>query len=291
VYDHLMSIQARFSSLGDVITKLLELRAHTTREPREPFFEHKSLIDLSGDKPKLIAMAEADLNAWRRHVVDGTTVRMRALEDGTTAELAAGRLTSAMAIARAHMEVAGLAAYCCRRLYDAGKTGNFESLIKLVQDTYFGSSMRIQVKGTPDLDDYIGPEEGRPLRPGELIKAMDEFRASGDKPGTLSQLTYGLLSEFAHPVMRASSTFAEVLTEHEAGWYIRYREEDRLTEASARMGLEILLNNMRVGHGAAALLNLASVIGNGAGGFALRGPSPGQVSAVWTDILQQTDKQ
>lgn len=109
---------------------------------------------------------------------------MRALEVDMTAELLAGRMVSAMAVARAHMEVAGLAAYGCNALYEAGRSGDFKPLEKLVLQTYFGSSMRIQVKGTPELDYYLRPEEVRPLRPGDLIKAMDAFRASGDLPGT-----------------------------------------------------------------------------------------------------------
>ncbi|HVL90275.1 MAG TPA: hypothetical protein VM841_08585, partial [Actinomycetota bacterium] len=249
-------------------------------------FEQKSLIEVSDGSARVVAVGEADLNAWRRHISDGTTVRMRALEDGTTAELSAGRLTPAMAVARAHMEVAGLAAFCCRKLYDAGRTRDFTRLMKLLKDTYFGSSMRIQVKGTPELNEYLRPEEGRPLGTGELIKAMDDFRASGDEPGTRCQMTYGLLSEFAHPAMRASSTFAEVLSEHETGWYIQYREEDRLGEQSARMALEILLDNMRIGHGSAALLNLAGVVQKGAT-FLLRTPSPDEVGDVYEHLLQQ----
>jgi hypothetical protein len=110
---------------------------------------------------------------------------MRALEVGMIAEFVAGRMISAMAVARAHMEVAGLASYCGRALYDAGRIGHFEPLEKLILHTYFGSSMRIQVKGTRSWTTTCGRKEVRPLRIGELIKSMDDFRASGDKPGTL----------------------------------------------------------------------------------------------------------
>lgn len=74
--------------------------------------------------------------------------------------------------------------------------------------------MRIQVKGTPELDRYLRPEEVRPLRLGEMIKSMDAFRSSGGPPGTRCQLTYGLLSEYTHPAMRTTSaSFADVRDE------------------------------------------------------------------------------
>lgn len=265
-----------------------DLRGHIRSDRREAFFEHRSLVVVEGGKPRLAAVGVADLNAWRRHMSDGTTVRMRALEDGATAELAAERLTSAMAVARAHMEVAGLAAYCCRATYDAGRNGDFVPLEKLILQTYFGSSMRIQAKGTPELGDYLRPEEVRPLRVGELIKSMDAFRSAGDAPSTLRQMTYGLLSEFAHPAMRGTATFAEVVSEEIDGWYIQYHEKERLDEASARMALEILLENMRIGHATSALLNLAEVIDVG-GAYRLQAPSQSEAQNVYLNLLQQPD--
>ncbi|MDP8931619.1 MAG: hypothetical protein M3O70_24380 [Actinomycetota bacterium] len=137
---------------GDLIEQIARLRRDSVRE-RVPFFEPRSLVVLEDGKPSLTAVGAVDLNAWRRHMADGSSVRMRALEVDTLAELAAGRMISAMATARAHMEVAGLATYCCRALYDSGRDGDFESVEKLIARTYFGSSMRIQVKGTPVLGD------------------------------------------------------------------------------------------------------------------------------------------
>lgn len=273
--------------VGDLIAQIRELRSRSTRE-RVPFFEPRSLVVLEDGKPRLAAVAAVDLNAWRRHMADGSSVRMRALEVGMVAELAAGRMISAMATARAHMEVAGLAAHCCRALYNSGRSGDFASVEKLIARTYFGSSMRIQVKGTPGLDAYLRPEEVRPLRIGDLIKSMDDFRAAGEEPGTWSQLTYGLLSEYAHPAMRATSaSFTDVLAEDSDGWQLRYHEENRLDSAEAQMALEILLDNMRIGHASAALLDRAEVMEAG-GSLRLRTPTPDEVHDIYVNLLQQS---
>ncbi len=275
-----------FPDLSDLVEHIKALRRQAARA-RDPFFEHRSLVDFKDGKPRLAGVVAADFNAWRRHMADGSTVRMRELEVGTAAELAAGRMISAMAAARAHMEVAGLAAYCCRALYHSGRSGDFGPIEKLILQTYFGSNMRIQVKGTPALEEYLRREEVRPFRIGDLIKSMDDFRAAGEEPETRCQLTYGLLSEYAHPAMRATSaSFTEVLAEDADGWQIRYHEENRLDEAEARMALEILLDNMRVGHASAALLHRAEVFGGG-GPLRLRTPPPGEVHDIYANLLQQ----
>jgi hypothetical protein len=283
---YLDELGRRFPDAREPIEHLQSLRMHAARE-REPFFEHRSLVVVDEGKPRLAGLGAADFNAWRQHMADGSGVRMRALEVGTVAELAAGRMISAMATARAHMEVAGLATHCCRALYDAGRSGDFRRVETLIVQTYFGSNMRIQTKGTPALAEHLRPEEVRPLRPGDLIKSMDDFRAAGDAPGTQCQLTYGLLSEYAHPVMRATSaSFTDVLAEEPDGWQIRYHEENRLEEGEARMALEILLDNMRIGHSSAALLHVARVLGDG-GALSLRTPSPTEVHDIYAHLLQQ----
>jgi len=283
----LAELNRRFPDLADVVGQVGQLRDRNARSKREAFFEPRSLVVVADGKPTLPAVGAASFNAWRRHMGDGSSVRMRALEVGMTAELLASRMISAMAVARAHMEVAGLAAYCCRALYEAGRSGEFEPLEKLVLQTYFGSNMRIQVKGTPELDAYLRLEEVRPLRTGDLIKAMDAFQAPNDRPGTRCQLTYGLLSEYAHPAMRATSaTFADVVSEHDDGWFIQYHEADRLDEASVKMALEILLDNMRVGHACAALLDRAVVYETG-GVCQLQPPSSEEGHDIYVNLLQQ----
>ena len=287
VKEHLDELAKRFANLGDLVDQLLDLHRHAARA-HMPFFEHRSLIVLKDGKPQLVGMEAPDVNAWRCHMSDGSSVRMRALEAGCAAELAAGRMISAMATARAHMEVAGLASYCCRALYAAGHSGDFGPVGKLIVQTYFGSNMRIQVKGTPALDPHLRPEEVRPLRIGELIKSMDDFRAAGQNPGTRCQVAYGILSEYAHPVMRATTaSFTDVLAETADGWEIRYHDEHRLGEGEARMALEALLDNMRIGHACATLLNSAEVKGDG-GALRLQTPSPEEAHNIYVNLLQQT---
>lgn len=287
--DLLSELVARLPGLSDVVGQVRDLRTHTTVEEREAFFEPSSFVAVEDGKPHLMTAGAAEINGWRCHMADGSSVRMRALETGVVAELLGGRMISSMAVARAHMEVAGLAAHCVHTLYEAARTEDFAPLRTLMLQTYFGSNMRIQVKGTPELDEYLRPEEVRPLRIGGLIKAMDEFRSFGEDPGTFSQLTYGLLSEFAHPSMRAtSSTFADVLAELPGGWSIRYHEEDRLDENSARMALEILRDNMRVGHGCAELLRCARLETDG-DEVRLVPPTAAEGEHIYLNLLQQHD--
>lgn len=53
------------------------------------------------------------------------------------------------------------------------------------------------------------------------------------------------------------------------------------------MALEILLDNMRIGHGSSAPLNLAGVIQVGGDAFQLQTPSPIDVHDVYVNLLQQ----
>jgi|GEM_PF-4460765 len=280
-------LRASFPSTADSVDRISELRDLTSVDAWTPIFEPRSLIEVVDGKPTLLTVDANGVNAWRRHVADGSSARMRSLEIGVTAELRAGRITSAMAVARAHMEVAGLAALSCNVLYEAGGAGEFKPVEVLILGTYFGSSMRIQVKGTPVLGEFLRPEEVRPLRTGQMIKAMDDFRAGGGEPGTHCQLTYGLLSEYAHPAMRAtSSSFADVISESAEGWQIRYHEGTGPDEASVNMVLEILLSNMRIGHASVALLNHAEVTDSD-GAFGFEGPSLQQVHSIYEQLLQQ----
>lgn len=282
----LNELVAQFPSVGEVVTDIQRLRTRTARAERTPFSEPPSLVALHGSEPTLEAVGPDDINAWRRHMSDGASVRLRALEVGAAAELAAGRMLSAMATIRAHMEIAGLATSSCEALFDSGRTGDFESLSRTIMTSYFGTSMRIQQKGTPAIKDYLRQEEVRPFRPGELIKSMDRFRSDGES-GTLSQLTYGLLCEYAHPTMRGTSAaFVKSSELPGGGWTIQYHDEGRLDEGEAQMALEILLDNMRIGHAAAALLATASV--SEAGDRVLfAGPSPAEAHDIYVNLLQQ----
>jgi hypothetical protein len=283
---HLKALQDRFPEQARTIGCIRELRDRIDSVHLEPFFEPKSLFDFSGPKPVMSTVGPSDLTAWCRHVADGSTARLASLEDGFFSELFNDRLVSAMVIARAHMEVAGLAAYALNALFGAARTGDWMRLTQIVQKTYFGSSMSIQAKGTPELQDYL-LEEVCPMRPGNLVKAMDRFAVPDDPSYTRYQLVYGLMSEFAHPVMSGTKDFAEIVQEDFEGWFIRYRGQALLTDDSVKMACELVLGNMRVAYACCAMLRVSEVIPGPSYNFVLHGPSKSQIAEIWTDILDQ----
>jgi hypothetical protein len=282
--DDLMILRSRFPDEHDTIRVIDEFQRWADAQPLEPFREPKSFVIRNSGKPEVGPMDVEDLNAWRRHVADGTLVRLRGLEATILSELATGRATAGMIVARAHMEVAGLAAYCSEVLLSAGRDGKWDRLAKVVQQVYFGSSMRIQAKGTPPLERFL-LEEVCPIRPGELIKAMDRF-AGHD--GTRYQMIYGLLSDYAHPV--TSRAFFDVLSEDEAGWFLKYRSEDPLDDLSAHMALDIILGNMRIGYACASLVACSAVLVRPGGGFVLRTPTEEQAGEIWRRFLDLTSR-
>ena len=83
----------------------------------------------------------------------------------------------------------------------------------------------VQSRGTPDVSKIIGMGEVYPINPTDYIKAMDRFAAPGKTPGKRFQLWYGLLSESAHPAMRGSKPFCEVLAHRQFAWLLRYHAE------------------------------------------------------------------
>jgi hypothetical protein len=273
------ALAARFPDERGTIEAIDHIQQWADAVERRPFREPKSLIIRTRGKVQVGPVSLADLNAWRSHLANGTIVRLRGLETAFLAELAADRVSAAMTLARAHMEVAGLAAYGADVLLTAGRDGAWDRLAKVVQQVYFGSSMRIQAKNTPALDDFL-LEEVCPIRPGEFIRAMDRFVGPDS---TRYQMIYGLLSDYAHPV--TSRSFFDVLSEDGDGWLLHYRMEDRLDQASAHMAVEILLENMRIGYACASLLGLATVLPDGAGGFRLRTATPEQTGEIWLRFL------
>jgi hypothetical protein len=251
-----------------------------------PFFEPKSLVDFSERKPKLLAVGAMDINSWTRHVADGSTARLASLEEAIFLDLTRDYLTAAMVLARSHMEVAGLAAYGAQILFASARKSEWDRLIKVIQQTYFGSSTRIQEKGTPELGDHLLAEV-YPFRPTDLIKAMDRFAKPDDPNYTHYQLMYGLLSEYSHPAMGATKHFAQMVSNEFEGWHLRYDRKEVLEKESMRMACEIVLNNMRVGHACCALLRSTSIRVNTKGKWKFQSPSETEVGRIWRQILQQ----
>jgi len=283
---HLNLLRKRFPNEANTLYSIKHLRKQIERLPLESFFEPKSLFDLSESKPILIAVGLDDLNAWRHHVVDGCIVRLTCLEDAIFIALVNKHLTAAMVLTRAHMEVAGLSAYITNALFSNTLSNDLDRLTKLVQKTYFGSSMRIQAKRTPKLNDIL-MEETYPLKPTDLIKAMDRFAMPDDLTYTHYQLIYGLLCEFAHPAMRATKQYAKARRSGIEGWRIRYYRTETLNRASLHMACDILLNNMRVGYACCKLLRCSNIELTPGGDFVLSGTSVAQFTEIWKDILQQ----
>ena len=103
--DQIRTLSIRFPASVEAIRTIGEFRDWAAAEPRDAFFEPNSLILSERGKPRLLNLTSADLNVWRRHVADGCLVRLHNLETAVLSEIIADRLTAAMVLVRAHMEV------------------------------------------------------------------------------------------------------------------------------------------------------------------------------------------
>ena len=279
----LTTLSTRFPGDLESIRTIGQFRDWALAQPRLAFFEPKSVILSERGKPRLVSLSAADLNSWRRHVADGSLVRLHGLETAALSQIVADRRTAAMVLIRAHMEIAGLAAYCHEKLFDAGRDGALDRLADVVHQVYFGSSMRIQTKKTPELADYLF-EEVYPIRPTDFIRSMDRFASGGDPAYTRHLLVYGLLSDFAHPVTRLA--FFEILRESPEGWTLRYKLEDPLDAEAFKIAVELLLGNMRVGYACAAMLAKCEIVPSPEGGMLLRPPTPDEAGKIWLRFLE-----
>lgn len=276
-----------FPKQARLINRVRKLGMRARAVERQVILEPVSLQDLSEEKPKLFGLKPADYNAWRLHIAESTAVRMQDLEDSVASELLAERLTSSLILLRAHMEVAGLAAYGANRLWDAAEQPDgWEKLAPVIQKIYFGSSLFIQSRNTPEVQRIIGMGEVYPTSPTDYIKALDRFAVPGKTPGKRFQLTYGLLSESAHPAMRGSKPFTEVLGHPRFAWLLRYHSEDPPNGKAVRTVFEILRDSMRMGYGAAGLLRIAEVGVYEDGTLGLKRPTSREFSRVFRSFIK-----
>jgi len=277
----------KFPEQARLINRVRKLAQRARAVERTDILEPVSLQNLSGDKPELFGVTAADYNAWRLHCAESASVRMHDLEDGIANEFLAERLTSSLVLLRAHMEVAGLAAYAVNRLWDAARQPDgWEKLAPVIQKVYFGSSMFVQSRGSPDIADTIGMGEVYPVNPTDYIKALDRFASPGKVPGKRFQAVYGLLSESAHPAMRGSKTFTEIVDHRQFAWVLRYHAEDAPDAKAVRMVFQILRDSMRIGYGAAGLLRVAEVGLYEDGTFGLREPTERQFAHVFRNFIK-----
>src|SRR3954471_3895465 len=242
-------LASKFPKQARLINRVRKLGERARSVQRQVILEPVSLQDLNEEKPRLFGLTPADYNGWRLHAAESSAVRMQDLEDAIASELVDGRFTSSSILLRAHMEVAGLAAYVVNRLQDAAEQPEgWQKLAPAIQRVYFGSSMFVQSRGTPDVANIIGMGEVYPVSPTDYIKAIDRFASPGKTPGKRFQLTYGLLSESAHPAMRGSKPFCEVLAHRHFAWLLRYHAEESPNAKAIRMVFEILRDSMRMGY-------------------------------------------
>jgi hypothetical protein len=249
-----------------------------------PFFEPKSLF-LLGRKPQLLTLDADVLATWVQHVSLGTRVRLRSNEAGFLSELSSGRFLTAMTIARAHMEVAALAAFAERALLKASETGNWDDLKPIVHQMLFGTSFRFE-KGLTELQEELPLVSTEPVRPKLLLEAMDEFLNPEGGRASLSRQAYALLCEYAHPNTGGAKAFDSVDEEEDgSGWHHHYQREEKVLPRDVAVAAGILLTSMKVGY-ANALLLVTGEIEEAEGGIRFRRPSGDLGDAIWHGILQ-----
>jgi len=249
-----------------------------------PFFEPPSWFDLS-NKPQPLLLTADLLATWIQHVSHGTRVRLRSLEAGFLSELAADRFMTAMVLARAHMENAGLAAFAEQQLLKASDTARWDDLKLIIQQMLFGTSFRFEKKLT-ELQDELPLEATLPVRPKALLKAMDGFLIGTGSQTSQLRGVYALLCEYAHPNIGGSKAFEKVITHEDGtGWTHYYGRREDIGDSDVVAATDILLVNMKIGY-TNALLLVAGKIEELPDGLCFHKPSIGVGKAIWDEILQ-----
>lgn len=279
IEETLKKIEALFPEHGETLQRLRLVRTEALALPYEPFFEPKSVLDLSGKTPRLIAVTLPGVVAWARHIAYSTRVRMLALEPALVASVAAGSLTSAMVLLRSHAETAGLACLALLTL----REGNHQVLVDLMQRTLFGSALARGWKPFADLADLLPMSESQPLTAGLLMDALDRFVAAGDQGNGRYRAAYGLMCEYAHPNSRGMLGFAQS-AEEALGWQIQYSLTEHVGSDGACMALSLLVEMMRLGYSGSEFLR-NGVVHETDTGFSITPPQPSAMQRILTKLM------
>ena len=277
--ENLARVQQLFPEHGESLRRLQLIRTEAMSLPYDDFFEPKSVLDLSGKTPRLIAVTRPDVLAWTRHMAYSTRVRMLALEPAIVASVAAGSLTSAMVLLRSHAETAGLACLSLLTLRD----GTREALVDLIQRTLFGSALARGWKPFEDLAALFPMSEFHPPTAGSLMDALDRFVAAGVKGNGRYKAAYGLMCEYAHPNSRGMLGFARS-TEEALGWQIHYSATEQVGSEGANMALSLLVEMMRLGYSGSEFLRNGDVH-EAVAGFSIAPPQPNAMRRILTKLM------
>lgn len=269
-----------FPDSAETVEKIIRLRSEASGQAYEEFFEPKSVFDLSGKQPRLIAVSLPDVEAWAKHMAYSTRVRMLSLEPMILQSVVSRRLTPAMVMLRSHSETAGLACLALMTLRD----GDVSQIRDVMQRSLFGSALANGWKRSEDLAMFVPATESQPPSASQLMDALDRFVAAGDKGNGRYRAAYGLMCEYAHPNSRGMLGFARSVEDCPFGWRIRYSPTEEVTSEGVTMALGLLLEMMRLGHSASELLRLGAVRELGEG-FSIDPPEPREMNRVLRQLM------
>lgn len=272
-------------SLSELLAELRRIRDVMETVPLDPFFEPQSALELKKGIATLLSIDAATLLSWSAHVSYSAIVKMRALEDPLVELLTNRHILSAGVLARSYMETASLPPYSLERLNACAKSGTWEDMRTLVPEALFGTSLKLAPRESI-WEDVLDFSDTKPVRIRNAIDAMDSFAECRSSPvKRYFRAAYALLCEFAHPNLRATRSFVDVMEDRLGGWLIRYKANEQATEEDASNVLQIVLDSTRVGY-ASALLLLDGRFEDSSEGIIYHWPTSAKGDWIWRNILQ-----
>ena len=285
--DPLAVILDTYPEQREIIHYIRSLQAQVEAVDRHSLFEPLTLVEVIDEKQSLLSLTPQYIDAWRQHVANSTHVRMRCLEGGIFEEMANSRLLCAMAIVRAHMECAALAAFCEMALVDAAREKKWERLKEPIFSTLFGTFLLTSEMRVPKFEGTLLQGATTPIEIARAIEAMDRFVAASPASPQRYRQNYSFLSEYVQPTMRSNRCFVDIVEQTAEGWILRYNSDEKVTESDLLIGLEMVLDNMRVGYSCLEMLRRSKMVADEDNEGRLTPPTRKDLEQIWKDFLQR----
>jgi hypothetical protein len=270
----------------EFVDRIAELDAVAASLPFEVFREPVAITELddSGNN-RLVNLNAEYLTSWSHHITYSMRVRLRALEPGIVAELAAGRALAAQVLLRSHLEAAAMASLCVETLRDC----DYDVLSKLVPQTLFGTALFTKAKRDERVAEMLTYSEQRTITISRAVEALHRFMYPGGGPDDTS-FAYSLLCEASHPNHRGTQLFVqtkEVDSSGEYGWWVTYSGAESVPKLVTEKLVETLIFSMSAGYAATELLRNMQLSDSG-GRPEAHGVPAGIGTKIWSDILQKS---
>jgi hypothetical protein len=181
------------------------------------------------------------------------------------------------------MEHAGRAAFALCRLTECSKSDSWDELRVLIPKTLFGTSMT-DLEGTV-FEDLAERPAQRSIKPGDLIKALEQFAGTQETSGKCFFTgVYALLCDLTHASQRANQPFCRVLESADDGWRLEYAWEEECRQDAIEGALRSTVRCLQAGYAASAML-LAWTFDQSGDRLSGTPPSKDELRWIWQNLL------